>query len=210
MLAKDTGEDGEVLSFYVTLPFKYHIILVDLVNKTMSEPSITCRGTTDKHSFLQYGCYRPQFLAIASHDTLIVTTNHGLYGMNIQSRVLEHYTNPNVTFSDHPLDGEFGQGVIGNAGPLTPIPGHEGLFIFADFHFRSIRLVDINKRTIRTLCFGDPKHYAKQKTAGDIQLCNISQPYSVMFRGNATNEIIIGNGYLITYMYLDIKGEYNG
>ena len=213
MIAKEKV-NKEVSSFYVSLPFKYQIVLVDLVNKTVHQPLSTCFAKVID----QYAgkCIRPEFLgAETDNDILLVTTRSGFFGINTQTGVASLYTNPNMAFAGSSVDGDFNQAQVGKLGPPTPVPGRDGLFLVADYNNFNIRSIDINKEKIYSLCISQVFRDTEEEVYGTTQApamvnlppCNLDYPYSVMFRDNSSSEIFISQRYRVTYFKLSCKCE---
>ena len=179
MIAKEKV-NKEVSSFYVSLPFKYQIVLVDLINKTVHQPlSTRFAKVIDQYAGK---CIRPEFLgAETDNDILLVTTRSGFFGINTQTGIASLYTNPNMNFAGSSVDGDFNQAQVGKLGPPTPVPGHDGLFLVADYNNFNIRLIDVNEEKVYSLCrcrvFRDAEDELHETTQASAKLhlpaCNL-------------------------------------
>ena len=193
----------EVRSFYVTLPFAYQIVLVDLVRKTVYEPIKPTRNIPGIRKNL-----RPSYLAAVNEHQLLVTTEYRIFGVNLQTGMVELYTNQDYILDGDPVNGEFGYAQVAQPGPPIAIPGYGGMFIVADWLHNTIRVIDMNQRRIFSLCKSRSLQAAPTTadslTAADIDLpfCDFDNPYAVMFTDKISSQMIIAHGYQISYYEL--------
>ena len=202
-----TGE--EVLSFFVTLPFSNLIIKVDLLNNTVSQPIKPIRNVPVTRSV--YKTLRPNFLTVVNNDLLLVTTDYNIFSVNLRTEAVELYTNPDRILAGDPVDGEFGRAQVGLPGPATPIPGHGGLFVVADTLHGNVRIIDMNRRRISSLCRSRFIESAQTTTisltddAYDKPTCEVDYPYGVAFMNDSLSRMVISHGYEITYFSLSCE-----
>lgn len=201
--------DDEIVSLYVTLPFRSEIAQVDLLSGTVTTLK-TCDDDAINQPWKEKGsrCCRPSYLAVVSEDQLLVTNNQGIFGFNTKTNKIEIYTSSGGFTHDTYLDGEFGIAQVADVGPPIQLPGHDGVFIVADFLLQNLRVIDINARYISSLChkveFGDSRNPASSSLT-DLPPCHLSNPYGLMFKKSSILEVVISHGWVISSFEMKCK-----
>lgn len=87
LLTKNTTDDKSVLTFYVSSPWNHSISLVDLSSESVTDIYMCCSAGPEKK------CYMPHYMTHAPYNTIVVTTNYGIFELSTITVYVELLTN---------------------------------------------------------------------------------------------------------------------
>ena len=176
---------NRVSKFYVSAFFNKSIILVDLTSSAVSDVFMCCTVVPVKK------CHLPSYLVTSPNGySLIAVVHMGVIEINTRTGQVELLTHPNGFRRDNPMiDGAFGQAQVYELGPLTPVPGFESTFIFADKILHNLRVLDLSQREFYSVCLSSTDRYLLRNSTipiptmseYEIPFCNLTEPHTVLF-----------------------------
>lgn len=203
LLAKQSGGSNGVLSFYVSSPFNHSISLVDLTTDSVTDIYMCCSAGPEKK------CYKPSYMTWTPYNSLVATTNYGIFELNLSTGYLELLTNPaGFQRSNNILDESFGTAQVGELGPMVKIPVPGAVFVFADTLLHNLRVMDMNTRQFYSLCLSSKDSYLTPRStrvmsevSAMLPSCDLTSPNTVLF-DQSRNAILVSQSHSIKSLNL--------
>ena len=141
----------EVNSLAISEPFHYQITIVNILSATVRQIS-TCKHETGS---VEMTCYKPQYLSRLSTMAFFVSIHNGalLIDFDGQLEIIIEPENKFITGGpDSHVDESLSSAKVKEPGRLVQIDSRETVFAFVDKMATSIRVINLEDRTIYTLC----------------------------------------------------------
>lgn len=195
---------GGVTRFYVTLPFRFTITLVDLLNSTLEHIRTCHHSATGDET-----CYKPEYVTWIFHDSLLVTTGQGIFQIN-SNRSMEFIVHPGSRFPTKKRkhsDGDLSSAIVSQPGRLVAVEGYQNVFAFVDHMLYSLRVIDLDEGTMQTLC--KTSTYSERLIfEEEIPYCGMRQALSLLVEkaNDDTWTVVVGTEASLYMSSIELEG----